>query len=67
VSVGDGWQHEIKFDGFRIQINAVGPTVELYRRGGSKFSRRFPSLCNVLGELPTRSAIIDGELVARGR
>ena len=39
-------------------------TAQLYSRSGSRFSRRFPRLVRVLGELPTRSAIIDGEIVA---
>jgi ATP-dependent DNA ligase len=66
VPVGDDWQREVKFDGFRVQAHIIGKTVELYSRNGSKFSRRFPRLVNVLGELPTRSAIIDGEIVASG-
>jgi bifunctional non-homologous end joining protein LigD len=64
VPAGVDWQHEVKFDGFRVQAHIIGKTVELYSRNGSKFSRRFPRLASVLGELPTRSAIIDGEIVA---
>jgi len=64
VSAGNEWQHEIKFDGFRVQAHIIGKTVELYSRSGGRFSRRFPRLVSVLGELPTRSAIIDGEIVA---
>ena len=63
VPVGD-YQHEVKFDGFRVQAHIIGKTVELYSRSGGRFSRRFPRLVSVLGELPTRSAIIDGEIVA---
>ena len=64
MPAGVDWQHEVKFDGFRVQAHIIGKTVELYSRNGSKFSRRFPRLASVLGELPTRSAIIDGEIVA---
>src|SRR5215467_2949592 len=64
VPAGDDWLHEIKFDGFRVQIHKLGNEVELYSRSGSRFSRRFPLLCKVLRELPVRSAIIDGEVVA---
>jgi bifunctional non-homologous end joining protein LigD len=38
--------------------------VELYSRNGSRFGRRFPRLVEVLRELPARSAILDGEIVA---
>jgi len=61
---GDDWQHEIKFDGFRVQIHKLGDDVELYSRNGSRFSRRFPRLVEVVHKLPARSAIIDGEIVA---
>jgi hypothetical protein len=64
VPAGNDWQDEIKFDGFRVQAHIIGKTVKLYSRNGSKFSRRFPRLVSVRGELPTRSAIIDGEIVA---
>jgi bifunctional non-homologous end joining protein LigD len=52
VPSGDDWQHEIKFDGFRVQAHIIGKTVELYSRNGSRFNRRFPRLVSVLGELP---------------
>jgi bifunctional non-homologous end joining protein LigD len=64
VPAGDDWQHEIKFDGFRVQIHKLGDEVELYSRNGSRFSRRFPRLVGVLRELPAKSAILDGEIVA---
>jgi len=64
VPGGDDWQHEIKFDGFRVQIHKVGDEVELYSRSGSRFSRRFSQLCEVIRELPAKSAIIDGEILA---
>jgi bifunctional non-homologous end joining protein LigD len=64
VPAGDDWQHEVKFDGFRFQIHKLGDEVELYSRNESRFSRRFPMLCEVLRELPAKSAILDGEIVA---
>jgi bifunctional non-homologous end joining protein LigD len=51
-------------DGFRVQAHTIGKTVRLYSRSGGQFSRRFPRLVSTLGELPTRSAIIDGDIVA---
>jgi len=64
VPAGDDWQHEIKFDGFRVQIHKLGNEVELFSRNGSRFSRRFPRLVSVLRELPAKSVILDGEIVA---
>src|SRR5262249_5265034 len=64
VPAGDDWRHEIKFDGFRVQIHKLGNEVELFSRNGSRFSRRFPRLVGVLRELPAKSVILDGEIVA---
>src|SRR5215831_19303940 len=64
VPAGDDWQHEIKFDGFRVQILKLGNEVELFSRNGSRFSRRFARLVSVLRELPAKSVILDGEIVA---
>ena len=56
-----GWVHEIKFDGFRVQLH-TGPEPTIYSRNGSDFSKRFRSLLPHLREL--KPAIIDAELVA---
>ena len=57
----NGWLHEIKFDGFRVQLH-TGPGPTIYSRNGSDFTRRFRSLLPALSEYPP--AIIDAELVA---
>src|SRR5262249_4676473 len=31
---GKGWLHEIKFDGWRIQLHKQGPTVAIYTKNG---------------------------------
>jgi bifunctional non-homologous end joining protein LigD len=41
VLAGDDWQHEVKFDGFRVQIHKLGDEVELYGSSGGRFSQRF--------------------------
>ena len=42
----------------------AGRRGRLYIRNGSRFSRRFPRPVGVLRELPAKSAILDGEIVA---
>ena len=32
VPAGDGWLHEPKLDGYRLQVAKDGPTVRLYSR-----------------------------------
>ena len=61
---GDGWLHEVKFDGYRIQLHKFPSTVSLYSKGGSDFKRKCPELAEVVAALPVRSCVIDGELTA---
>jgi bifunctional non-homologous end joining protein LigD len=64
VPTGDGWQHEVKFDGYRVQVHKVGSRVIIYSRNGHDFTERFPSIAQLLQELPTKAAVLDGEVVA---
>lgn len=56
--------HEIKLDGWRGQLHRVGAEVMLYTKGGRDVGRRFPALIAAARVLPTRDAILDGEIVA---
>lgn len=64
VPAGDGWVHEVKFDGYRVQAHKVGSRVILFSRNGHDFRERFPSIVQELRELPARAAVLDGEIVA---
>ena len=61
---GPDWLHEIKFDGFRIQLHKSGDEVRLFSRNGKDFTDRFPGIRDALAALPAGGAIIDGEIVA---
>lgn len=41
---GDAWIHEVKFDGWRIQLHKYDCSVALYSKGGYDFSRKFQPL-----------------------
>jgi bifunctional non-homologous end joining protein LigD len=60
---GDGWVHEIKFDGYRIQARLDRGKVRLLTRKGLDWTGRFPNIAAAVGTLPARSALIDGEVV----
>ena len=60
---GDRWQHEIKFDGYRIQARIDGDEVRLLTRKGLDWTQRFVSVAQALRELSLGSAILDGEIV----
>jgi bifunctional non-homologous end joining protein LigD len=64
VPAGDGWVHEVKFDGYRIQAQKLGSRVVIYSRNGHDFTERFPSIAQLLHELPAKAAVLDGEVVA---
>ncbi|MES2752575.1 MAG: DNA ligase D [Pseudomonadota bacterium] len=57
-----GWLHEIKFDGYRIQMRIEGDEVSLKTRKGLDWTEKFSSIARQAGKLP--DAIIDGEIVA---
>jgi bifunctional non-homologous end joining protein LigD len=64
VPAGDGWLHEVKFDGYRVQAHKLGSRVVIYSRNGHDFTERFPSIAQLLHELPAKMAVLDGEVVA---
>src|SRR5262249_20784531 len=64
VPAGDGWVHEVKFDGYRVQVHKMGSRVIIYSRNGHDFTSRFPSIAQLLQELPAKAAVLDGEVVA---
>jgi bifunctional non-homologous end joining protein LigD len=64
VPAGEGWVHEVKFDGYRVQAHKVGSRVVLFSRNGHDFTDRFPSIAQLLRELPAKTAMLDGEVVA---
>ena len=59
---GDDWLHEPKWDGFRFQIIKDGSRFRFYSRHGAEYTDRLPGMVEAFGELPTQSAILDGEL-----
>jgi bifunctional non-homologous end joining protein LigD len=61
---GDAWLHEVKFDGYRCQLQKAGKDVVIFSRNRREFSDRFPRIRDAVLMLPCRSAIIDGEVVA---
>ena len=54
--------HEVKFDGYRIQLHKAFRQVIIFTRYGHNWTDRFPRLAAELAALP--SCIIDAELMA---
>ncbi|EPA99324.1 non-homologous end-joining DNA ligase [Pseudomonas sp. G5(2012)] len=62
---GDGWLHQLKFDGYRLMARIDRGTVTLFTKNGYDWTKRMPVLANELLMLPVRSAWIDGEVVVQ--
>jgi len=63
---GKGWQYELKFGGYRVQLHKVGTVATIDSKNGADFTRRFPTIAAAILALPTKTCIIDGELIAAG-
>ena len=59
---GSGWAHEIKFDGYRMQVAVGGGRAKLYTRSGLDWSAKFPEQTADAARWP--DAVVDGELCA---
>jgi bifunctional non-homologous end joining protein LigD len=63
IPKGDGWLHELKFDGYRFQIVKGTRATRLYSRNGYDWTKRLPGFAAAFQRLPGRTAVLDGELV----
>ncbi len=64
VPSGEGWIHEVKFDGYRIQAHLQSKNIKLFTRSGLNWTAKYPELKNALSKLKVENAIFDGEVVA---
>ncbi len=55
---------EWKLDGIRIQAHILDGDVRLFTRTLDDITARLPEVAAVLGKLPVRAAVFDGELIA---
>jgi bifunctional non-homologous end joining protein LigD len=62
--VGEGWLHEIKFDGYRLLARIDRGRVSLKTRSGLDWTTKFPAVKKALEALPVVTAFLDGEVVA---
>jgi bifunctional non-homologous end joining protein LigD len=58
---GNQWLHEIKYDGYRIQIHLNKGKRKAYTRNGLDWTKRFSVIAGAL-DIPGQ-AILDGEVV----
>jgi bifunctional non-homologous end joining protein LigD len=63
---GPEWVHEIKHDGYRLQVRRNGDVVRLFTRKGYDWSDRYPAIAVTAMKLRARSFTLDGEAVVCG-
>jgi bifunctional non-homologous end joining protein LigD len=61
---GERWIHEIKFDGYRVQVHLANETIQVFTRRGHDWTNRFKKIAADAWHIGAGSAIIDGEVVA---
>ena len=59
---GANWVHEIKFDGYRVQLHVEDGAATLKTRKGLDWTEKFGAIAKEASRLP--DGIIDGEIVA---
>ncbi|MDP2332110.1 MAG: DNA ligase D [Reyranella sp.] len=57
-----GWAHEVKFDGYRLQLRVEDGEARLRTRKGLDWTKRFSAIAEAAAALP--DCLIDGEAVA---
>jgi bifunctional non-homologous end joining protein LigD len=60
---GDRWIHEIKFEGYRVQVHLANTEVKVFTRNGHDRTHRFKKVASDAWHISAGSAIIDGEIV----
>src|ERR1700720_3324675 len=63
VPSGERWIHEIKFDGYRVQVHLRDAAVKVFTRRGNDWTNRFRKIAADAWHINAGSAIIDGEVV----
>jgi bifunctional non-homologous end joining protein LigD len=66
VPSGPDWIHEVKHDGYGLQVRREGDAVRLFTRRGFDWTARYPAIVRTALALPAKSCTLDGEAVVCG-
>jgi len=59
---GSDWVHEVKFDGYRMQLRVEDGKARLFTRKGLDWTQKFAAIAKAAAKLP--DCILDGEVCA---
>ncbi len=62
VPPGDGWVHEVKWDGVRVLVDVTDGVVRMFSRNGNVVTAAWPDLS--AAPLGDRDLLVDGEVIA---
>lgn len=63
VPPGERWIHEIKFDGYRVQVHLANEAAKIFTRRGHDWTHRFKKVAHDAWRIKANSAVVDGEIV----
>src|SRR5687767_12871557 len=63
IPSGAKWIHEIKFDGYRIQLHKKQNDIRAFSRRGHNWTDRFDSLVSALWRVQVHDVVLDGEVI----
>jgi ATP-dependent DNA ligase len=63
LPLGEEWQYEPKWDGFRCLVFRDGADVQLQSKASKPLGRYFPDVVAAVRALPQRRFVLDGEIV----
>lgn len=62
--LGSNWIHEIKFDGWRLQVHFHSKAVQFLSRTGKDITDRFRDIAGQFGRIAADDCVLDCEIVA---
>lgn len=62
IPIGEEWQYEPKWDGFRCIAFRNGMEIYLQSKAGQPLARYFPDIVQEIAKLSSRGFVLDGEL-----
>jgi ATP-dependent DNA ligase len=63
IPVGQEWQYEPKWDGFRCLAFRRGKKVHLQSKSGKQLTRYFPEVASEVAKVKASNFVLDGEIV----
>jgi ATP-dependent DNA ligase len=63
IPIGEEWQYEPKWDGFRCLLTRDADFVAMYSKSGQDLSRYFPEVVAAALALREKTFVLDGEVV----